>query len=169
MVDKEILYEILNSREERAARQKSLIEEYNNSLISFTLNIPGAKKDSPSYRDIHDIGMKKILNDIDKNAYKILYSQSYHKNTGSEGFIVVDMDPFQLKKLTLVIEDTHELGRIFDIDVLDTNHNQIGRNDLGAKPRKCLICSENAKVCSRSGRHSIDQLLEKIDELYIGK
>ena len=169
MVDKEILYEILNSREERAARQKSLIEEYNNSLISFTLNIPGAKKDSPIYREIHHIGMKKILDDIEKHAYKILYSQSYHKNTGSEGFIIVDIDPLELKKMTLHIEETHDLGRIFDIDVLDNNHRQIGRSDLGVGPRKCLICSEDAKVCSRSRRHSIDQLLEKIDELYKGQ
>lgn len=169
MVDKQIIVEILNSREERALEQKRLIDEYGSSLISFTLNIPGAKKDSPKYRDIHEIGMKKILSDIKDKSYKILYSKSYHKNSGSEGFIVVDVDPFQLKKLTINIEETHHLGRIFDIDVLDISHNQISRRDLGVGARKCLICSEDAKVCSRRGRHSIEELLERIDKLYKGE
>lgn len=159
----DIANEILQSREERGQIQEELIKKYRKSLISFTLNIPGSKKDSPNYRRIHEIGMAEI---VEKMEDRIVFIKSYNKRTGSEAFIVVDMDPKKVKKLTMEIEEKHKLGRIFDVDVFDSNHNQISRSDLGEEPRKCLICNKNAKVCNRLGSHSIEELLEKIDKLY---
>lgn len=162
MVEK-TAYEILQSREDRAQIQEELINEYKKSLISFTLNIPGPKKDSPSYRKIHEIGMEEIISKVEGN---IQFIKRNKKKTGPEGFIVVNMDPRKLKKLTIDIEENHSLGRIFDMDVFDSNHNQVSRSDLGEEGRKCLICNKNAKICSREASHWIEELLERIDKLY---
>lgn len=165
MVDKKILMDILNSREERATKQRELIKRHDNSLISFTLNIPGALKDSPLYRDLHNEGMNTILDTLkDKNIF-VLYKEQVHKRTGSEGFIVADVNADDLKRLTVDIEEHHALGRIFDIDVFDSNHNQISRTDLNLNPRKCLICNKEVRICMREKNHSYEELIHRIEDM----
>ena len=162
----EIFYQILQSREDRASFQKEIINKYNNPIISFTLNIPGPKKDSERYRKIHHVGMELIWNKLRELGYNIEYRSKKDKSTGPEGYFSVDIDPLVLKKVTVKIEEEHELGRLFDIDVFDKNHEQVGRRDLGINPRRCLICEEQAKVCSRAGTHSLEELIHKIDSIY---
>lgn len=159
-------FEILKSREDRAAFQEKLIDKYKHSLISFTLNIPGPIKDRPEYREIHEIGMKAILDELDKSCHYIDFVHRIEKNTGPEGYISVNIDPKELKKITTEIERNHPLGRLFDMDILDENHNQVSRRDLGLEFRKCLICKDDAKICSRAGTHSLDDLLARIMEIY---
>lgn len=166
MVDEKVLFKILISREDRALMQKQIIEKYKQSLISFTLNIPGPNKDSIKYREIHKEGMKAIVNSIENNGYRVEFSKIIYKETGAEGFVSLDIDPVELKNITTKIEDTHELGRLFDIDVFDSEHNQISRNDLGTPSRKCLLCHENAKICGKLRTHSLEELLQKIDNMY---
>lgn len=166
MIDKKILKQILDSREARSDKQRELISKYNKSLISFTLNIPGKVKDSPNYRNIHREGMKAILNKLEEKAIPIIYKESFNKITGSEGYIVADLNPIDLKKITVEIEENHFLGRIFDIDVFDSYHNQISRSDLKTSPRKCLLCNNDARVCMRMKTHTYEELINKIYETW---
>lgn len=166
MVDKRALYEILKSREDRAAMQKKIIDKYKHSLISFTLNIPGPNKDNLKYRKIHDVGMNAITDLIKDKGYKIEFINVIYKNTGAEGYISIDIDPHELKMITMKIEDNHELGRLFDIDVFNSSYNQISRKDLNYLPRKCLLCGEDARVCSKTRAHSLEELIKKINQMY---
>lgn len=165
MIDKKILMDILNAREERAMKQKRLIKKYNNSLISFTLNIPGALKDSPLYRDLHNEGMNTILDGLKEHSIPILHKEQIHKSTGSEGFIIADIDAKELKILTVDIEEHHSLGRIFDMDIFDFSHNQISRTDLDLSPRKCLICDKEVRRCMREKNHGYKELIAKIEDM----
>ncbi len=164
LFDENLALEILKSREERGAFQKKVIDKYGHSLISFILNIPGPIKDRPEYRRIHEIGMDAILGELRSLHSHIDYSERIDKNTGSEGYISLDMDPSDLKKIAIGLEEDHLLGRLFDIDVFDKDHNQISRRDLGFSPRKCLICDEDAKVCARAGTHTLEELLDRINK-----
>jgi len=166
MVDKKILMEILKSREDREIKQKEIIHKYKNSIISFTLNIPGPNKDSIKYRKIHDVGMETIINKLKDKGYKIDYIENIYKITGPEGYISLCINPIELKRITTTIEETHKLGRLFDMDVFDFNHNQISRRSLGYNPRKCLLCDKDAKVCSRSSSHSLEELIYKVNQIY---
>jgi holo-ACP synthase len=165
MTNKILLQEILLARENRANKQKELINEYNCSLISFTLNIPGSIKDTYSYRKIHDEGMKRILEFLREKNRDIIYQESNHEKTGSEGYICVDSDPIDLKKYTIKLEENHPLGRLFDFDIIDKDFNLISRRDLKLKSRKCLLCDDEAIVCRRMKKHSIEELLQEIDRL----
>ena len=53
---------------------------------------------------------------------------------------------------------------ILDIDVMDKD-GAVSRCELGLDARKCLICDEDAKVCARSQKHSMEELLAKVKEL----
>lgn len=165
MIEEKIILDILDSREERSNYQRELIGKYNSSLISFTLNAPGTIKDNPIYRKIHEEGIRSILEKINDNNISILYKEELYKSTGSEGFIVVDIESIKLKNLMISIEDDHPLGRIFDIDIFDFNHNQISRKDLDIESRKCLICNNKARICIREKNHNYEELISKIELL----
>nr|WP_312577851.1 citrate lyase holo-[acyl-carrier protein] synthase [Sedimentibacter sp.] len=163
--DMKIIVDILDAREARANKQKELLSIYSCTLISFTLNTPGAIKYSELYRKIHDEGMEYLLNTLKKMEIPILNVLTIDKSTGNEGFISVNMEPIYIKKITVYIEDTHPLGRIFDFDVLDINQNQISRSNIKLKPRKCLMCDENVLVCMRTKKHSYEELKAKVEEI----
>ena len=166
MDDNRIINEILTSREERAELQKKIISTYNNPIISFTLNIPGAIKDSPQYRSIHNIGMETRRDKLKESNYNIIYFENINKSTGPEGYFSVEILSNDLKTITTKIENEHILGRIFDIDVFDKDNSQISRSDLGLSPRKCLVCEKNAKICSRAQTHELKDLLDEIEKIY---
>jgi holo-ACP synthase CitX len=72
------------------------------------------------------------------------------------------MEPRRLKELTCAIEDGSELGRLFDIDVIDKNA-PISRESVGREMRKCLVCGMPGAACARSRRHGLDELTAAID------
>lgn len=164
-IDFKRLEEILNSREDRANKQIEILREYPYSLISFTLNTPGIVKSSDLYNRIHQLGMDSIIKLLDDKGTRIRHKEVLNKSTGNEGYISVDMDAKELKGLMVSIEINNELGRIFDIDVFDKEHNQMSRTDLGLETRKCLLCNKDAKVCMREKNHTYEELIERIEQL----
>lgn len=164
-IDMNRLNEILKSRELRAKKQQSLLLEYPYTLISFTLNIPGSVKNSYLYGRIHEEGMNCLLKILQEKKIHVVNTEKFNKNTGGEGFISIDLDAVQAKKITVNLEDCHPLGRIFDIDVFDKNHNQISRSNLNLKSRRCMLCHEEAIKCIKKKSHSYEELISKIEEL----
>ena len=166
-VDMRILNEILESREERATKQRWLLSKYPYTLVSFTINTPGAIKSSILYSKIHKEGMDTLLGVLKNLNTNVAHIETIDKSTGQEGFISLDLNPFRTKEITVELEDTHHLGRIFDFDVFDVSHNQITRADLQLEPRKCLLCDENAIKCMRQKNHTYEELSSKVEEIGI--
>jgi len=163
-VDIGLIMEILDSREARANKQKELLSIYPCTLISFTLNTPGDIKNSNLYKKIHNEGIECLLSILRDIKNPILNKLVLDKSTGVEGFISINRDPIETKKITVHIEDTHPLGRIFDFDVFDEYGNQISRKDFNLNERSCLLCSENAAICRRNRSHTLEDLLQGIDK-----
>lgn len=84
--------------------------------------------------------------------------------TGPVAYIVLDADPEHVKHIAVEIEESREVARIYDFDVYYQNKS-ISRDTLGKDERKCILCDENVWVCSRSRKHGVDSLLEKINSL----
>lgn len=187
-IRKVTLTELLDSREKRVSHQKELLAEYGGVLVSVTLNIPGPVKDKHTYRKALRYGMEvlteklsdgeKIFDDeknskeqpaaSGRSAAVILYREVRELVTGPEGYLIVQetegLTAEAVKHLTVEIEDSSALGRLFDMDVI-TEAGGISRADLGAGRRKCLLCSEDAKICARSMRHKTEDLLGEIDRI----
>ena len=153
--------EILICREKRVAIQNEMIKKYRNPVISFTMNIPGPIKTNDEIKKAFDIGKNLILEKLKKNNIEILEIQELNENTGNELFISVDSQAEKIKDITITIEENTELGRLFDIDVLDVNFEKLSRKSF----RKCLICEEQAQECGRSRKHSIKELQNKVEEI----
>jgi holo-ACP synthase len=159
------LEDLLLAREQRAQRQKELIERHKAGLISFTVNIPGNNKDSQLSRRIFDAGLSAIKRGFQLNGIKIIHEEANYKFTGAEAFVSVDADEIQIKKICVEIEENHPMGRLFDIDVIDRKCNLIQRDTLKKRKRKCLLCEEDAYSCARSKKHRLEELLFKIKEI----
>ena len=153
--------EILNCREKRVVIQNEMIRKYNMPVISFTMNIPGPIKTNNEIKKAFDIGKNLILEKLKENNIEILEIQELNENTGNELFISVNSSAEKIKNITIAIEESSELGRLFDIDVIDINFEKLSRKSF----RKCLICEKQAQECGRSRKHSVGELQNKVEKI----
>lgn len=153
------LEELLQSRDNRRATQLLLLDRHpGKTLIVVTVVIPGNVKRSP---DSIAIG-KAACAAIDEALPGAMQMEVKDLNTGFEAYYLSDIIPSEVKSVTSHIEDTHPLGRMMDIDVLDPEGRQISRADKGEPLRKCLICGNIARVCMRAFTHTTEELLAEI-------
>ena len=156
------LAQMLDARERRAAAQREILRRERKPLISFTLNLPGAYKDFPLARDAFHHGKRMIGLVLEAGGYTIFHQSERMDKTGYEAFFTVDAPADALKRLVVPLEERHELGRLFDIDVLDTDGAKMCRQTLGLPGRKCLICDKPALVCIRGHAHSSEELTGRV-------
>lgn len=85
--------------------------------------------------------------------------------TGYEAYLITPLPLLEAKRIAVTIEDTHPLGRLFDIDVINTDGIPVARNDIGEKPRRCLVCEHEARYCMRMRWHTQEEIWAKINEM----
>ena len=155
------LKDMLDAREHRQEVQRMLLSEHHLPVISFTLNIVGPVKVFPlALRTFHE-GIRLIETQCHAWKIPIIATYATTSHTGHEYFWAVDGDARFIKENLCLLEDSVALGRLFDIDVIQTDGMKISRTDLGFSTRKCLICNQEAFVCSRARTHSVKELLEQ--------
>lgn len=162
---KENLYKILLAKEQRAERQRELIDFYKCCLISFTLNIPGENKNDAAFNKVYIEGIKEIESLLKNNCIEIVYKEERQSAAGFESFICSGGNELFIKKFMVELEETHRYGRLFDIDVLNSRGEQISRRILNVKPRRCLVCDEAAVICVRKRAHSLDEIYSKLNNI----
>lgn len=161
----EPLQDVLQGREGRARAQDRLLKA-GLTVIQVSLNIPGFPK-----------RLKNDLFCIEKTSWlvrerclslgwKILREVGLLNGAGYAVLLGAGpgADPKRLKEACLVLEETLSWGRAIDLDVRD-HRGIIGRGILGIPPRRCLLCGQEAKHCSREGRHDRRQLRKIVEEL----
>ncbi len=148
------LADMLDARERRAVIQQRLIATYKCPVISFTLNIPGNIKMFPLARRAFNEGLLLINRQLKRYKAEVLHFEEVLENTGCEGFFAVDFDAAKLKACMQIIEDTLAIGRVFDIDIIDTDGTKLDRSS----PRNCLICDKDARICARSSAHATEEV-----------
>ena len=152
------LQDILVARENRAATQKRLLAQYQKPLLCFTMNIPGPVKLDRDVAIGFAVG-NWLLQDALQG--KLLYSAQHPRHTGCEAYYVADLSARELKQIALELEDIHPIGRLFDMDVLDTDGSKIDRQSLGYPRRQCLICDRDAYECAGRRTHSLEELRDR--------
>ena len=166
------LEEMLLARERRRDMQQMLLETYRLPVISFTLNIVGPVKVFPLAVRTFFEGVRLIEAQCRAWNIPLHYTCSVREHTGYEQFWVAEGDIRFIKETLCLLEDSVDLGRLFDIDIIQQGGEKISRTALGFSGRKCLICNQDAFVCSRSRAHTVDELLTRecsIMELYFAR
>ena len=127
------LQDILQRREERAQRQKELIGRKGQCLVSFSMNIPGERKSFPMARRGFEAGLSALRESF---GAKIAFCEEYHGVTGDEALLVIDDEAPEVKRKTAALEQEHPLGRLWDMDVLDSAGN-ISTSGSSTTARRC--------------------------------
>ncbi|MBR0138238.1 MAG: citrate lyase holo-[Erysipelotrichaceae bacterium] len=155
------LEEILVHRERRVQKQKELLNLFNLPVITFTMNIAGPIKTNQMIRQAFNFGIEKLLDLLNKNHHEIIHVEKPCSDCGNQAFIVADGNAHDLKRLAVKIEEETKLGRLYDIDVIDINGEKVSRGSF----RKCLICDQQAQICARQRKHSIEELQKATEDI----
>ena len=82
--------------------------------------------------------------------------------TGYEAYLITPLPLLEAKRIAVQIEDTHPLGRLFDIDIIDKDGVPVSRDRVGSRPRRCLVCDREARYCMRMRWHTQEEIWERI-------
>lgn len=146
------LQDILSAREARVRRQQALLAEYRAPLLCFTMNIAGPVKTTPLIERGFYEGLELLDSRLPKE--KLLFRESRVLPTGCEGYYVISMPAGELKQLCAHMEEKHPLGRLFDMDVIDTDGAKLERKT----ERGCMVCGAAGRVCAARRAHCVEQL-----------
>ena len=155
------LTDMLAAREERARQQHALRQAWNLPLLSFCLNIPGPVKTTPLLRRLFCDTLQQIGEILSSQGIAIRELRERHESTGDEALLALDGDAAAIKQIMLRLEETHPLGRLFDLDVLTADGQKLSR----PQPRRCLLCGRQAQDCARSRRHTVEALTAQIESM----
>lgn len=159
------LEELLNRKEERQNQIYSLLGKCPRStIINFSLNIPGPIKNNKFIGRIFELGLEKLKEKLREEEIEVIEGIALEEKTGPEFICSIKAPAKWVKEICVKIEE-EERGRIFDFDVEDTN-GAVSRRDIGYPQRRCFLCYDKVDICRRLRRHSMDDLLSYIEDMY---
>ena len=157
------LDKLLASRDRRVEMQQQLREKYPNStLVCLTVIMPGNVKRNLSSLIVSQAAINTLLGRFEGNIVDIV---TRDLETGYEAYLVTGLSQSIAKKLACDIEDSHPLGRLFDIDILDNDGVPVKRETVGSSPRRCLMCDNEARYCMRNRTHTPQELNAQIQTM----
>lgn len=159
------LEQMLAAKERRVLRQRALLEQYGQRLVCLTMNIAGPVKNNRLIRRGFLEGERRLLGQLASGGFRCLHQERHMEVTGNEGFYVVEGVASALKKLTVELEDRCKIGRLLDLDVLDSRGEKAERQAMGLSARRCLVCGDPAWACARSRRHGIPELWQRTEAI----
>lgn len=154
------LSELLEAKEDRVRRRAMLHQECPGTCLSLSLNIPGARKDSPRIRALFRYALDCIAATL-----CVLTSQTVYGKTGPHALIVVEEDAVTAKAIACHLETEKDFSRLLDIDVYDATGKAVASPDRKSG-RSCFLCPELAVVCMREARHSPQEISLGIEHLF---
>jgi len=159
---KEKYEELLNYRVKKCQTIVKLHSLHREPVMTLRANYPGTLKNNELTRLINEEISKTLVETFQK---KILVEEKFDTPEGPTIFYVVKGDARTLKENAIFIEQHHELGRFVDIDVYDVDEEYaVTRLELAYEPRKCFLCDEPAKECSRNKVHDVKDLIAFMEE-----
>ena len=147
-----LVNKILSDREKKDNVIKSYSDLY--QVVCLKANIPGINKNIKEAYVIISVFDKMI------KQFKPLKSMFYESYDGPYIIYLFNKDK-NLKNKMIQLESKNKLGRFVDIDVYLNSSHSLNRTI----PRKCYICDDFALVCSRTQKHSTQELLNYIEKI----
>lgn len=181
------LNELLASRDSRHAMQQKLLAEHSGkTLVCLTVVMPGSvKRNQQSLIVAHaaveqmiesyelgvrndELGIRSYELGVRNDELGIRYGGRLIERdleTGYEAYLITDLPLLEAKRIAVQIEDTHPLGRLFDIDIIDKDGVPVSRDRVGSHPRRCLVCNREARYCMRMRWHTQEEIWERINAM----
>lgn len=144
---------IYETREERAHRQHELAKEFE-TIVIIRPNFPGKEKKNPVANFVSLLMMIAMEKEL-----PTCHRETMYKEEGLIFLLGTAKEALEVKEYALQLEENHPLGRLVDIDVMNTS-GEMSRRELGHDERKCFICSKRAVLCVRNRTHALDEVID---------
>lgn len=161
----------VTSGELRAARDRRVLKKWELlasggefCLVEFSLNIAGTIKVFPFARAAFREEIRELSDRLAR--FSVLKTEVFEENSGDYAFFLLKSQTIQVKKFLVSIEESHPLGRLFNLDVCGPDGISVKRHDLGLLPRTCLVCGEDAHVCAEKKSHSMELIQWQTAKLF---
>ena len=158
------LEQLLEARDRRYAKQLALVKEWpDKTLVSMTVVLPGPVKRDARSQKVAEAGVKAV-----QDVISPVYRELFDRETGFEGYFIVEGQLLDVKKACCEIENEHPFGRLMDLDVLEPIGDTVvpvSRERVGEAPRKCLLCDRPARECMRAHTHPFGEIVHTIDKI----
>ena len=112
----------VTSEELRAARDRRVLEKWEllsagdgSCLVEFSLNIAGAVKVFPFARTAFREELRELQEKLGR--FSIKSTKICEEPTGDHAFFLLDSPEIPVKQFLASIEESHPLGRLFNLDV----------------------------------------------------
>ena len=113
------LDQLLASRDDRSALQHELLEHHPGlTLVCLTVVMPGKVKRNFHSLIVAQAALTALVNTFEGTT-ELLRARDLP--TGFEAYLLTTAERAEAKRLTCHIEDTHPLGRLFDLDVMSAD------------------------------------------------
>ena len=157
------LNELLASRDARHAMQMQLLARHPGLvLVCLTVVVPGSvKRCRQSIAVAH--AAVEALHEAFGTAEELFMERDL--DTGYEAYLLIRGDITEAKRTACRIEDTHPLGRLFDIDVISGDGTPVPRSAVGGTQRRCLVCGNEARFCMRNRSHTQEEIWQRINRM----
>lgn len=86
---------------------------------------------------------------------------------GRAVFMKTSLNPSEMKKAGVALEELHPFCRLLDIDIY-SGTKAFGRAEAGMGRRKCLICGESAADCIITEKHTHAEAVSAAEKLLSG-
>ena len=119
------LEQLLKSRDQRWETERRLLKEFpGQTLVVLTVVMPGRVK-----RNAHTAVIAHAVHAFLGPSVVLRYTND--APTGYEAYWIVRAEARSLKRQMCGIEDFHPLGRLFDLDVIQSDATPLSRTDVG--------------------------------------
>jgi holo-ACP synthase/triphosphoribosyl-dephospho-CoA synthase len=160
-----LLQDILAAREERLQMRQEIAASGKPSL-SLTMNIPGVPKSTPLYHSFFIHVLQELKRYLVSYRIPVEFNKELVTIDSDGDFFLVPLgeglrDLKELKCLTEKFESSHPLGRLLDVDLVDSEGNPVSSGIA----KTCFFCNDQpAIVCMRQQRHSYQEMRAIVDE-----
>jgi len=152
--------ELLASRELRQQELERALAS-GRTVVSLALNIPGADKLPPGGMELYAWAKGRL----DDRIPELMEFQQRFDLLGPFALYTTASDPRAAKLRCAAIEAEQPAARLLDLDVYAPSGTAVNRSELGLPRRACLLCSEGAVDCIRSGAHDQNLVVRRAHEL----
>ena len=157
--------ELRSARDRRVLKKwEFLISGEGLCLVEFSLNIAGSIKVFPFARMAFREESRELTDRLSR--FSVLKTEVFEEISGDYAFFLLKSPAVSVKKFLVSIEESHPLGRLFNLDVCGPDGISVKRHDLGLLSRTCLVCGEDAHICTAKKAHSMELIRWQTAKLF---
>jgi len=158
---------VLDAREERWNRRRILATSLPAgwSVLSFTLRMPAPLRLEGGFDRMAEGLFRDLVFHLGSRGFPLGAMEYAVRSDGPEGFCTVRGDGRAVKAAAVEFEEEHPRGCLVDGDIMDSFCREVGRETLGLRPRRCLVCGRRATECVVGRAHGPEEIRSSVEKV----